>query len=351
MKKLLIALVFCSLPLPLLAAENPSIDCGAFDKLTIADTNVYKEVHAKAVSTAKILCFSIRDIFDAGSPLAGKTPDEKYQQHLEEFGAFAAQALLRDFGGSEAIKLTDNVKEMEEQLASTNLATGRFPMFETSVTVTANKGFFSSAVRAKKFDFPTEHEDCKKVANANKSCEAVFNDYKDAFNVYRKAYDQFVDETNKQLLVSLNRQWDNFLETSKSQTALEVWLTTLWHADHFKKDHIVGPPSSQIIALHPQLVYEYLNEAVDGNNAEFGLAVEWLGINYWNKKMPFGFSVTSVYTDRLSVPDIRTGIMLHIDNRYSLGWGYRDGENSVYVSMDLLTLFQSKRQQYERYLK
>ncbi|WP_455375752.1 hypothetical protein, partial [Kaarinaea lacus] len=83
----------------------------------------------------------------------------------------------------------------------------------------------------------------------------------------------------------------------------------------------------------------------------FGVAVEWLGINFWNKKMPFGFSVASVYTDRVSVADIRTGVMLHLDNKYSIGWGYRDGENSVYFSLDLLTLFQSKRQQYDRYIQ
>ena len=352
MKRLLFPLLLFSLSVPVLGAESPSIDCSVFEIEAVAENNVYKDVHAKARSTARDLCESIRDIFDGGSPLAGKTPTEKLQQSLGEFGEFAAQALINDFDNSETIKLTANVREMQEQLANTNLATGQFPEFSISSTDEGYEGFFTTAEKAGRFAISLDENNyCKQVRNANKECKGVFQDFEVAFNAYRKAYDQFVIDTNKQLLINLNRDWDRFLDISKSQTGLEVWLTTLWHSKHFKKDHIVGPPSSQIIALHPQLVYEYVEGAVDGDNAEFGVAVEWLGINFWNKKMPFGFSVASVYTDRVSVADIRTGVMLHLDNKYSIGWGYRDGENSVYFSLDLLTLFQSKRQQYDRYIQ
>lgn len=355
MKRVLITLVLLCLSVPTLAAEPAStIDCNAFEEQAIADSNIYKDVHTKAVSIASAMCFSLRNIFDGGSPLAGKTADEKITQVLAEFGAFAAQALKDDFPETKdsVIKLNENVEEMEEQLASTNLATGRFPEFKTAMTIEGGyKGYFSSAVRAEKFSFPRDLEDCRKVREANKDCKAVFNDYKEAFNAYRQAYDQFVTGVNKHLLINLNEDWNRFLEVSKSQTGLEVWLTTLWHRDLFKKDHIVGPPPTQVIALHPRLVYEYVDTAVDGDNAEFGVAVEWVGMNWWDMRVPLGFSVASVYADRVSVPSVRTGIMLHIDNKYSIGWGHRSGANSIYFSLDLLQLLQGKKQQYERFVQ
>ncbi len=346
MRKLIIIVMLFGFTVPAWADENQFIDCSVGDSQTIVADNVYKDVYDKA----QAVCLSMKDILILDPPLREQDLNLNLQRSLAAFGAYAAQALKRDFGASTAITLHKNAEEMEKQLASTNLATGKIPMFEIGKTITGKQGFFTTG-EADKFDFPDNHDDCNKVNNANKNCVQVFEDFKVAFNVYRKAYDQVVISSNKQLLDSLNRDWDRFLDISKSQTGLEVWLTTLWHSKHFKKDRIVGPPSSQIIALHPQLVYEYVDGAVDGDNAEFGVAVEWLGINFWNKKMPFGFSVASVYTDRVSVADIRTGVMLHLDNKYSIGWGYRDGENSVYFSLDLLTLFQSKRQQYDRYIQ
>ncbi|HEY5603366.1 MAG TPA: hypothetical protein VIM41_09670 [Gammaproteobacteria bacterium] len=350
MRRLLIAFLLFGLSLSALAAGSLSIDCSVSEKQAVTEDNVYKDVYDKAIQ----VCLDIKENILRDLPLRDSDLDSRLQQIFAEFGAYAAQALKKDFGNSSAIQLNENVDQMQEQLARTRLATGPVPEFHTAPDQDSDDerylGYFTTApAEVKKFGFPKDHEDCQKVRNAKKNCLAVFEDFAAAFNVYRKAYDQFVTGTNKQLLNNLNRDWDRFLDISKSQTAPEVWLTTWWHSDHFKTNHIVGPPSSQVIALHPQLVYEYVNSAEDGNNAEFGLAVEWLGINFWNQKVPFGFSVASVYTDRLNTPDVRTGVMLHIDNKYSIGWGYRDGEDSIYFSMDLLTLFQSKKQQFLRY--
>ena len=351
MRRLLLALLLFSLPVPLLAAESTSIDCNAFELVPIADDNVYKDVYEQAKSVARDVCLSISRTLILDPSERQQGVDADLQHSLAEFAAFSAQALISDFGSSTTIKLNDNATEMKQQLASIDIATGKLPEFRTGPAEDEGfEGYFTTGDKPR-FQYPENSPECTQVRGANKNCKALFDDFAAAFNAYRKAYDNVVTSTNKVLLNAINRGWDDFLDVSKSQTGLEVWLTTLWHSRHFKKDHIVGPPSSQIIALHPQLVYEYVDGAVDGDNAEFGVAVEWLGINFWNKKMPFGFSVASVYTDRVSIADIRTGVMLHLDNKYSIGWGYRDGENSVYFSLDLLTLFQSKRQQYDRYIQ
>ena len=171
MKRLLFPLLLFSLSVPVLGAESPSIDCSVFEIEAVADNNVYKDVHAKARSTARDLCESIRDIFDGGSPLAGKTPTEKLQQSLGEFGEFAAQALINDFDNSETIKLTANVREMQEQLANTNLATGQFPEFSISSTDEGYEGFFTTAEKAGRFAISLDENNyCKQVRNANKEC-------------------------------------------------------------------------------------------------------------------------------------------------------------------------------------
>lgn len=141
------------------------------------------------------------------------------------------------------------------------------------------------------------------------------------------------------------------MEASKSQTALEVFLTTYANKKHFKKDHLVAPPPLQIIALHPNMVYNSLEKAADGNQLEFGLGVEWIGVNFWDWKVPFGASLASVYIDRAEVKDVGHGFQFHFYNQYSIGWAKHDHDDSFYVTIDLLKLFEDKRKKMDEYLK
>lgn len=335
---------------PAAAEETLSLDC-RLPEQQIAPDNAYREVYDKAEETAKALCGTLMDIYEGGAPLAGSSPDEKVRRQLGAFGSFAAESLKEDFNGSGPIKLHANVDEMADQLAATNLATGIFPRFETAPAFEEDagyEGYFQSG-RVPHFTFPEDDAACRRV-DSGKNCKEVFEDFKGAFNAYRSFYDAFVSERNAQLLRNLNRDWDRFLEHSKSQTPLEVWLTTLWHRDHFKRDHIVGPPASQLIALHPQVVYEYVGGADEGSRAEFGMAVEWIGINFWDWKLPLGLSVASVYTDRAGASDVRTGVMLHIDNRYAVGWGKGGDDEGFYLTLDLLKMVEDKKRTFERYV-
>jgi len=188
---------------------------------------------------------------------------------------------------------------------------------------------------------------CDSVS-AGMSCVDIFKDFKNAFNPYRSVYNNIYD--NRQLLSELGSRWDKFLDVSKSQTFLEVYLTTAINASHFKKDHLVGPPDYQIIALHPQLIYDSMDKAPDGSKQELGLAVEWLGINFWDWKIPLGLSAASVYVDRAGVDDVGHGVMLHVYNHYAIGWADHGGDDSVYITIDLLKLFEEKKDKYDTYL-
>ena len=188
---------------------------------------------------------------------------------------------------------------------------------------------------------------CASVSAAA-SCRDVFEDFANAFNPYRSAYNNVYDNT--EALDKLGSEWDRFLELSKSQTALEVLLTTQFQRGHFKQNYLVGPPSFQIIALHPHLVYSYMDDAPDGNNQELGLALEWFGINFWDWKVPLGISFTTTYLDRADFDDTGKGVMVHIDNHYAIGWSEHGDEDAVYVTIDLLKMFQQKKQQYQAYM-
>ena len=165
----------------------------------------------------------------------------------------------------------------------------------------------------------------------------------------RTPYDTLLGAGNKSSLETLTSAWEEFLEVSKSQTFLEVFLTTRLQRSHFRKDHLVGPPPYQIIALHPQVIYENLDKAADGSQMELGLALELIGINFWNWKIPFGASITSVYVDRAGVRNTGIGVMFHIDNKYSIGWADHGGDNGIFVTMDLLKVFQKNKALYDEY--
>lgn len=346
MRIIFIALTLLCIPVSSLAGETKSIDCGSYEGQKIKKTNAYLGVYNKA----KAVCLGMGKVLLAEPPLTDKLIKETLlAQNLKDFGASAAQALLDDFGNSATIKLTVNVEEMKAQLADTNIATGKIPEFVTDFASRNNlKGFFPSG-SATKFSIPKDHEDCRQV-DQSKNCYEIFADFEAAFNVYRKPYEQFTTGNNAKLLRAINKEWDRFLKLSKSQTALEVWLTSQVNYKHLKQDHIVGPPKTQVIALHPQLVYEYVEDVPAGDNAEFGMAVEWLGVNWWDLKVPLGISAASVYSDHENTKDVRHGVMIHIDNKYAFGWGKKDDVESFYFTMDLLKLFENKKQQYQGYL-
>jgi hypothetical protein len=349
-KLCVVILLACCLPVTLHAEEAPAFDCNASEAPEIADDNAYNEIHTRAKATAKNICLSLRDKLSEGSSATELLTETALPKKLKEFGKFAGDTVIEDFRDSEQIKLTASFKEMQTQLANATLTSGKWPKFvETFSPEGYYEGYFASGSVANRFTFPPDHDDCRRV-DENKNCKELFSDFKVAFNAYRKTYDQFANQKNQQLLVQINSDWKRFLAVSKSQTALEVWLTTMWHGGHFKKDHLVGPPKSQVIALHPQLVYEYAEEAADGDNTEFGMAVEWLGLNFWDWKMPLGVSITSVYTDRADFDDIGTGVTLHIDNKYIVGWSRHGSEDGFYFSLDLLKLFEDKKQKYQRYI-
>ena len=188
----------------------------------------------------------------------------------------------------------------------------------------------------------------------NESCLDVTRDLAVAINVYNDSYASFALQSTRTQLGRLSAAWDDYLNNSRSQTILDLATTTFFERSHFKKDYLVGPPKRQWALLHPSLVIEHANEAMEGKKDEFGVAIEWIGVNWWSDSspffgIPFGISLASIYSDRPGIESIGHGAMLHFDNRYSVGWASRSGDSSFYLTLDLLKFVEDKKKQFDRY--
>jgi hypothetical protein len=131
-------------------------------------------------------------------------------------------------------------------------------------------------------------------------------------------------------------------------------LTTAMAQDHLAQSRLVGPMEKQWFALHPSIVIENVSDAADGDELAEALAIEWIGVNWWDAdsspiKYPFGVSLVSVYSDRVDVEEVGHGLMFHFGNSMSIGITDHDGDTGVAVTVDVLSLMARKKQHWESY--
>jgi len=331
-------------------AETPSppaeINCSIANPYKGA---LFATLYKDTEKTAKALCSAIvayrfqgRTSIDTASILAdfAKRSEESLDRlHLNKAANYRAQfSTLKDTFNAFQIRSTAKLPEFIVQTR----------------TGTVEAYFQPLKNQTPRFNI-IESEECKNLLPQDSSCKKVFDEFQNAFNPYRSAYNNVYN--NDELLAKLAGQWDKFLDASKSQTFLEVWLTTGWFewgwfglnkTPHFKKDYLVGPPPYQMVALHPQLIYDFSTKSSTQN--EVGLAVEWIGVNFWNWKVPVGASFTTAYVSRSGVNDFGHGVMLHLFNSYAAGWARHGSVDTFYVTIDLLKAVQSKKSQYDKYM-
>ena len=144
--------------------------------------------------------------------------------------------------------------------------------------------------------------------------------------------------------------WQNYFEKRRSQTSLELLINTWSYQDELKKRVPINPPKFQWIVLHPSIVLQQSPDEIDGSQIKEALAIEWAGINYWDLDIPFGASIVSTYADRAIGKDFTTGLMFHISNDYSIGITHIGGENNVFISVDVMKLFEDKNSNFKSFV-
>jgi uncharacterized protein YlbG (UPF0298 family) len=152
------------------------------------------------------------------------------------------------------------------------------------------------------------------------------------------------------LLKKLRADWKPFLENMKGQTGLELLINRQAYKND--SDTFSGPPSSQWIVLHPTVLIENVASAADGENTQEAIGIEIIGMNWWKQDkwyIPSGASVLAVYSDRTDIKDVGYGVALHFLSNYTLGYTNHSGEDGIFVSMDVIKLFQDKKKVFESY--
>lgn len=192
---------------------------------------------------------------------------------------------------------------------------------------------------------------CSSRFSGASDCVEVF----DAFNKINRKLSVFqrldvVQKHNAYVALQVAK-WDKYSENSRFQTFIDVAFTSWVYRKHFSRaDDLITPPPLQWFALRPSLVIEHLSDAPNGNRDEPALALEWIGINAWDMKLPLGVSVTSVYADRATGKSVGHGLTFHVNNSFSFGFASRGGgDNSIYFNIEFLDWAGAKQDKLKAY--
>ena len=242
-----------------------------------------------------------------------------------------------DFGGFQGDKYpVNNIKSIISQGIADSVAVG----------LSAN----DTLLVGEEEYVPAAKNTCDQKAGAD--CAVVTDEFISYYTSAQRAYSSIAVGAVIQNIAALRKRWDPFLETMRGQTTLELAINGWW----FKRDETTtfsAPPSKQWIVLHPVLLVENVSAAVDGEKTKEALGVELFGVNWWEQDkwyIPSGASVIAMYSDRQDVDDWGYGAALHFKSVYTLGYTYRDGDSGIFVSLDLLKLFQDKNAAFRSYI-
>ncbi len=194
-----------------------------------------------------------------------------------------------------------------------------------------------------------KRNDCKSYKKKN--CKLLFNDVSQAILA---PYDAIQKNTLARKISAhefKNKAWTNYFSNSRSQTSLDLFINTWYYKKELQEETYVGPPNKQYFFIHPSVIMHYSDDADKGERMKEALAIEWFGVNYWNRSTPLGWSVISAYADRASVKSVSHGLMLHVNNSYSFGFTTNsDNEHGIFVTFDLLKLFEDSKSNYKNYI-
>jgi hypothetical protein len=201
----------------------------------------------------------------------------------------------------------------------------------------------------KELFIPLLHEQekaCMKITN--KTCFESIDNLNSAIKPAFALLNERLLQNNRAKLTNLQEEWKLFIKEARYQTPLDVWATTTLQSNYFTGKDLVGPPKWQAFLLRPSIVFEHIAEAEKGSKDDLSLALEWAGMNLWEKGI--GVSFTSIYNDREGIDSVGHGLTFHIKNKYSFGYVHRDNDNgSYFFNIDLLEFFGENKDVYKKY--
>ena len=210
-----------------------ALDC---EKLEKVETVNFNKLSDKAQEVNKFLCESLLNV-NLGISNRELIVEREQRKLLSSFAKLAEQ---------EAMKIAKDVKidnieipfiEFSKIIAEGDINSKHLPLFSLELVPINGeelyKLHFSNITKYATFR-PADNMKCKKNY-FNKNCDQLFDEYGSVVGQYQESYRKLTaNETIKQLDALLS-QWDRYLGEARSQTTLELLVTTWIESDHFKQ--------------------------------------------------------------------------------------------------------------------
>lgn len=269
---------------------------------------------------------------------------------IAAFGASvraAAEPKIPLVAATEKARLAEQLKYFEDTLRSAETSSSsRLPALV--LTPTGN-GFDRKLLVS--FSGAENAQLTLAAGGADAAAVDALRDLQNAIEPYQLNANSFLAQKVGAQLRAVADRWDAFFTRGRPQTFTDVVATTV--IEYQRPTHLSGPPPRQWFLLHPNAVLEGVRSAPDGSKTRGALAIEWIGVNYWQGfrglKLPVGVSLTSLYSDRAEVADVGHGVSVYLDNKYCLGWANHRGRHGFFVSVDTMKLIDSREAKLAHY--
>lgn len=309
-------------------------------------TSDLTQLQAVALRLGPVLCNNALQVLDSEK--------NAVQPLMKEFSSLVREELLNAYPDAEFPGMQNFTITYEQQLLDYLENPSYLAQFMYRQSLAGPAGGTTSAT----FNLPVSFTEVKhpltssRLAACNnaagKTCKASALNLQNAINPAFILTDVVDLINNQKTLGALQKDWKLFIDKARYQTPLDVWFTTVLNETHFKKPNLVGPADLQYFLFRPNLVYEHVNDLEKGERDDVSLAIESFGINHW--RWGVGASITTIYNDRNNTSSIGHGLTFHIKNKYSFGFVRRsDGNNSVFLNVDLLEVFFDNKDVYKKY--
>ena len=339
---------------PQSASERGSFGCVPLD-LSSGDADFTFEISTHFAAVQRSAVQLNAKFCDAlNNPVANELPIAD----LGAFGLFAeAEANSRFLGTGEQSGVSDVMRAFASSLNRGNSFPVTMPDLETIPSDDARGGGpdpigYALTTRGSVEQVIDSDSDATCISKSGVSCSTLILDLDHALQPYKRSYQVFVTDKNAVLLTGLQSDWNDFFDTGRSMTTLDLFFTSIMERKHMRQGFLVGPVKRQWFALHPNVIMQYTDISPKGERFKAGLSIEWFGVNYWQDSIlgiPLGASLTSVYSDRADLKSVGHGLTLHFDNRFTVGWTTHGSEDAFHISADLLALFIEKKNAFENY--
>ncbi|MGB5326892.1 MAG: hypothetical protein WBO58_01585 [Gammaproteobacteria bacterium] len=259
-------------------------------------------------------------------------------------GAFRTSLdYLKSFGATDA-ELVDARVDLDSYLTR----------FEMPVLESVGNGNIEMNLRG--YKVISNVNSCNAKASELKSeatCKEAIEEFVAIYNDAQGFHSLYTSKVTGSQLDEIEANWASFLDYSKSQTVLELFLNGQIYKNS-ESAQFRNPPSYQLVFLHPGVVIENVSEASDGQETEEALILDIVGFNNWTQDewyFPSGLSYGLVYKDRKDIEDWGHALSFYFKSKYVLGITDHDGERGYFVSIDLLELFKDKKKTFDTYKK